>query len=375
MKPRKPSRERIARHKPIPRDSGMPIIARVALAVAVVGLGGVVLFAGQGGLKTIVTGIGSAFTGFVDTVTATPSPSPSPQIALTVPSLVAPEEPYTNQPTVDITGSVPLQFLGQDGLLVRLYVTPKDGQPSYVVEQSVVDRASFVFAGIELVEGPQEFTATLATSDENESDPSAPISFILDQAKPKITISSPKDNAIVNGKTATLKGKTQGRSTLLAHNTRNGATASSTAAADGTFEFPIALGAGSNPITIAATDPAGNEGAATLTIRKGSGKLAAALKASRYQFSRKSLPDPITLTLTVTDPDGRPVKGADVTFTLSVPGLETIVSDGTTDGNGRATLKTTIPKGAATGTGPITALVDAGDLGTVTARHAITITK
>ncbi len=353
----------------------MPMIARVALALAVVGLGAIVLFAGQGGFKTVAASIGSAFTGFVDKVTATPSPSASPFLALTIPSLVAPEEPYTNQATVDITGTVPLQFLGQAGLLVRLYVTPKDGERAFVVEQSVVDRAAFVFAGVELVDGSQEFAATLATSDANESDPSAPITFVLDKAKPKITITSPKNKAIVNGKTATLKGKTQGRSTILARNTSNNATASTIAAADGTFEFPIALGAGTNAITIGATDPAGNEGEAALTLRKGSGKLAASLKANRYQFSRKTLPDPITMSVTVTDPNGRAVKGAAITFTLSVPGIETIVAEGTTDGNGRASYKTTIPKGSATGTGALTALVDAGELGTITARNAISITK
>jgi hypothetical protein len=353
----------------------MPTIFRVGFALAVVGLGAVVLFAGQGGLTTLASGITSAFSGFVEKVTATPSPSPSPVLALTVPTLDVPEEPYTNAATVDITGSVPLQFLGQEGLTVRLYVTPKDGEPSFVADQPITDRASFVFAGIELAEGSQAFTATLATSDTNESDPSAAATFILDQAKPKITISSPKNNAIVNGRTATIKGKTQGRSTIIARNARNAATANTVAAAEGTFEFPIAIGAGTNAITITVTDPAGNDNEATLAIRKGSGKLSASLRANRYQFSRKDLPDPITLSVTVTNPDGRAVKDAKVTFTLSIPGLETIVSDGTTDADGRASFKSTIPKGAAVGGGTIAALVDAGDLGTTTDRTAITITK
>jgi hypothetical protein len=376
VKPRKPARERITKHRPIPRDSGMPMIARIALAIAVVALGGVVLFAGQGGLKTVVTGVTAAFTGFVDKVTATPSPSPTTAaIPLTVPTLDAPVEPYTNQPAVDVTGSIPLQFLGQEGIIVRLYVTPPEGETTFVAEQPIADRASFVFAGVELVDGPQEFTATLATSDENESDPSAPITFVLDQSKPKITISSPKNKAIVNGKTATLKGKTQGRSTLLARNGGNGATATATAEPDGTFMLVIAIEGGSNAITVTATDPAGNEGEAKITIRRGSGKLTATLRANRYEFSRRDLPDPITMTVTVTNPDGRPVDDADVTFTLSVPGLETVVSDATTDSKGKATFKTTIPRGASRGSGTITALVDAGDLGNVTARHAITIVR
>jgi hypothetical protein len=353
----------------------MPMIGRVGLALAVVALGAVVLFAGQGGLTTVAAGIASAFTGFVDKVTATPSPSPSPVIALTAPTLDAPDEPYTNQDAVDITGSIPLQFVGQDGLVVRLYVTPKDGDRSYVAEQPVAERASFVFAGIELVEGSQLFSATLAAAEGSESDDSTPVTFVLDKSKPKITITSPKSNAIVNGTTTTIKGKTQGRSTIIARNARNGATASVTAAPDGAFEFRIAIGNGSNSVTISATDPAGNENEAKLTIRKGSGKLSATLRANRYQFARKSLPEPITLTVSVTDPDGRAVKGADVTFTLSVPGIETIVADGTTDSNGRASFKSTIPKGAATGSGTIAALVDAGELGNVTARTAITITR
>jgi hypothetical protein len=375
VKPRTPSRERIARHKPIPRDSGMPMIARITLAVAVVALGAGVLYFGQGGLVTLATGVSSAFTGFVDKVTATPSPSASPFLELKTPSLDAPVEPYTNQTAVDITGSVPLQFLGQDGLLVRLYMQPKDGEASFVAEQPIADRASFVFAGIELVPGSQEFTATLATSDENESEPSATIAFVLDQAKPKITISSPKNNAIVNGRTATIKGKTQGRSTVIVRNARNSASATATAEPDGTFAIPIAIGAGTNAVTITATDPAGNEATAKLNLRKGSGKLTVNLRANRYQFSRRALPDPITLYVTVTDPNGKPVKSADVTFTLSVPGVETIVDEGRTDANGKASFKATIPKGATVGGGTIAALVDADELGTVTDRTAISIIR
>jgi hypothetical protein len=375
VKPRAPSRERIAKHRPIPRDSGMPIVGRAILAALVVAIGAGVLYFGQGGLTTLATGVSSAFTGFVDKVTSTPSPSVAPTIELTVPSLDAPEEPYTNQPAVDITGTIPLQFLGEDGLNVRLYVKPKDAESTFVAEQPISDRATFVFPSVALVNGSQEFTATLATSDENESDESATVTFILDEAKPKISISSPKKNAIINGRNAILKGKTQGRSTIIVRNDRNGASASATAAPDGTFEIPIAIGTGSNAITVGVTDPAGNEAEATLTVRKGSGKLSASIRASRYQFSRRDLPDPITISVTVTDPDGRAVKNAEVTFTLSVPGLEAIVADDRTDANGKASFRTTIPKGASTGGGQIAALVDAGDLGQVTDRTAITISR
>ena len=48
------------------------------------------------------------------------------------------------------------------------------------------------------------------------------VRYVLDQAPPKITITSPKDGAVVNGKAVELKGKTQARTTLLARNDANG---------------------------------------------------------------------------------------------------------------------------------------------------------
>ena len=75
---------------------------------------------------------------------------------------------------------------------------------------------------------------------------------------------------------------------------------------------------------INATDPAGNESSAELTVRRGNGKMTVALEASDYTISRRALPQSIRLTATVTDPDGRPLAGADVTFTLSIPGIRTV---------------------------------------------------
>ena len=48
------------------------------------------------------------------------------------------------------------------------------------------------------------------------------------------------------------------------------------------------LGTGSNKIQVTATDPAGNVNAATVTVRRGTGKLTASLSASIYQIRRTS---------------------------------------------------------------------------------------
>ena len=69
----------------------------------------------------------------------------------------------------------------------------------------------------------------------------------------------------------------------------------------------------------------------SLKVKRGSGKLTAKLTASTYQIKRSRLPEPITLTATVTDPDGKPLADADVTFTLSIPGIPTVTIDGKTE--------------------------------------------
>ena len=112
-----------------------------------------------------------------------------------------------------------------------------------------------------------------------------------------------------------------------------------------------------------------------LTVKRGAGKLAVALSASDYQIKRSQLPEPVTLFATVTDPDGQPLAGAAVTFTLSMPGIPTVTIDGSTDAQGKASFKTTIPKGAAVGQGSATVLVSTDTFGSTQDFTVITITK
>jgi hypothetical protein len=78
---------------------------------------------------------------------------------------------------------------------------------------------------------------------------------------------------------------------------------------------------------------------------------------------------------TATDPDGNPLKGADVTFTLSIPGIHTITQDARTGSNGRAEWQTTIPKGATVGQGSATVLVSSDSLGSTQDYTVITVVK
>ena len=99
------------------------------------------------------------------------------------------------------------------------------------------------------------------------------------------------------------------------------------------------------------------------------------LTASDYSISRRSLPEQIKLSATVTDPDGNPLAGADVTFTLSIRGIRTVTAETKTDANGKASYQTTIPKGADRGDGNATVLISSDQFGSTTDDIAITITK
>jgi hypothetical protein len=354
----------------------LPLIAQGLLAVAVVMLGAAVLWAGSGGIGPAVASLAGAFGGAFDRVTATPSPTASAvEPVAGAPLIAAPEEPYTNLDTVDVSVSVPTDVAGRAGFTVRLWVTVPDEPTTLVGQAAVGPTSTVVLAGVPLAAGRNDFQATIL-SPAGESDPSPVVYWVLDQAPPKVTISSPKDGAAVNGDAVTIQGKTQGRSSIVAHNEANGATATATASEDGTFEAVIPIAAGTNGITVTATDPARNANSIVVTVRRGSGRLTASVAATSYRFSIAKLPISVEFVVTVTDPDGRPLGGATALFTVTVPGLEAIVSSElVTAGDGTAVFRTRIASGAMVGTGLVSVLVTDAQHGTATDRQVLTIVK
>ena len=199
------------------------------------------------------------------------------------------------------------------------------------------------------------------------------VRHVLDILPPKVTITSPKENAKVNGSSVTITGKTQARTTVIARNAENDASISVVAGGDGTFELRLAIATGTNDIRLSAKDPAGNVSETALAVRRGSGKLTVGLGASDTTFRRSRLPDPIRLTAIVTDPDGEPIEGAAVTFTLSIPGIATITSEGLTNARGRIAFETSIPTSATKGQGLAAVLARTNQFGNVDDRVVITI--
>jgi hypothetical protein len=354
----------------------MPIIMRIGLLAGILALGAGVLYLGVGGLGFVAGGIGSTLGGFVSNVTSTPSPKVTAAAVADSPSLDQPTEPYTSDATIDLVVTVPTNLVGDASHRIRVYLTLPD-QPPTAIQDAPLAAGPKTVIPVQLTDGINDFSVTIIGpgGSKDESDPSAVVRYVLDTAPPKITVTSPKNNATVNGATVTIKGKTQARTTLLAHDDASGASVGVTAESDGTFTINLALSTGVNKITITGTDPAGNVAEAVLTVKRGSGKLSVTLGASTFVIKRSKLPEPVTLYATVTDPDGRALAGVDVTFTLSMPGIPTITNDLKTSAAGTASFQTTIPKGADIGQGSATVLVSTVTFGSTQDFTVISIVK
>jgi hypothetical protein len=349
---------------------------KALLAVSIVFLGGAILWvvSGQVGpaISSAVKGFGG-LVGQIGAVAGSPKPTEGPTIA-DAPSIEDPDQPYTNQDKMDITVNVPSAVTGLDGYTVRLYVTLADKDPQLIVEEPVGAVSVQVLAGVGLASGRNDMQAAIMGPG-GESERSAVTTWILDQSKPKVSVISPKNNAQVKKSVVTVKGKSQAGAEIRIQNAANGAISTAVTGKDNLWETTLAIADGSNAITVTATDPAGNENATKLTLRKGSGRVTASLTSSAYRFKSSKLPKTIKLTVAVTGPDGRRAAGATALFTISVPGLEAIVSgEVPTNNSGVASFTTTIPAGATPGGGLATVLVAIGD-GTVTDRQVLTITK
>jgi hypothetical protein len=352
----------------------MPLPARFVLVAAVAVLGGLMLYTATGGLARAVAAVADSVGGFVGNLSATPTPTHPVDAIADSPVIETPQEPYTNQPTVDLVVLVPPSVIGRSDARVRLYLSYPDKPRAKVAEATIGSAPRVIIPGVKLAVGANAFTATMFGV-AGESDPSPVVTFIFDNVKPKVTLTSPKNGATVNGPTVTLAGTTQGRSAILVRNDTSGLTSAGVAAADGTFSVTLALESGVNAITIEATDPAGNVGQLPISLRRGTGKLSARLSASVYTFSRSKLPDPLTLTVLVSDPDGTPLAGASVTFSLTISGIGPVTQDRVTDASGQAVFQTTVPRGASEGTGVAAVYVRATGIGTASAKTVITITK
>jgi hypothetical protein len=354
-----------------PQTTALPSAVKAGLALVVVAFGLVVLLNAPGVVGALFGGIGHAIGGVVDKLSQAAAPSPTDVVLPPAPALTVPTQPYTNQPTLDLTGTLPNSIAGQPGYTIRIYRKVGTAAPANVAEIPVGNSPTFTVPAVALAAGSDAFTATLVSA-AGESPPSVAVTYIFDRSKPKIVIASPAKNAVINGDTVTITGRTQAGSAISARNEANGVTAVATADNSGAFIVIVALAGGLNGVSVTATDPAGNTNSVVISVQRGTGKLTITLTASAYRFTSARV-NPITMSMLVLDLNGAPLAGATVTFALSVPGngIPPITNTLTTDANGIAVFKTTIPITVA-GKGEIAALVETTAYGQLTAQIPLT---
>jgi bacillopeptidase F len=88
------------------------------------------------------------------------------------------------------------------------------------------------------------------------------VKIILDQAKPELTITTPKEGFKTNQKAVTIEGKAT--DPYLAEVTINGQNANVTE--DGSYSLRVLLNNGENKFTVTAKDRAGNETSKEVTV-------------------------------------------------------------------------------------------------------------
>jgi hypothetical protein len=364
-------RSTVLRHERSKR--GLPLPARLVLGAAVAVLGVVVFAAATGGIGALVTVMNRSFSGFFDQILQTPAASPTDIIVSDSPLIQPPTEPYTNQATIDLDIGLPADVVGDPDASVRVYLALEGLSPTPIAEHPVAATPRMVVP-VNLTPGRNDFSATIVNGG-TESEPSPIVTFILDTDPPPIHINSPNEGATVNGDTVTIKGSTQGRSSIGARNDANGFSIVKTAESDGSFAINLPLENGPNAIKISITDPAGNRSEIVRNVVRGTGTLTATLSASSYRISAKKLPVTIQLAVLVTDPDGSPLDAASVTFSLTVPGIPPITFDTTTGADGRAAFSTTLPQSVTVGAGNATVLVTTTEFGTTSDRVGIAIVE
>lgn len=374
IKVKAPDRRRVRQHRGLnARRRRAPLATRTLLALSVVLLAGAALLAASGGIGPVLSTLAAGFGSAIGRLTATPVPTHLSGPPTESPRIATPLQPFTNQPSVDLNVTVPPEVVGDAGAKVRIYLALEGLQAVPIVDVPVGTTIRMVVP-FDLTPGRNDISATLFRGGQ-ESDHSPIITWFFDQDPPRITVTSPKDGAAIDRPIANLEGSTQAGTTLVALNTANSASINTVAARDGSFEITLPLAPGANAIEITGIDPAGNQGATSLTLIQGSTDMRVQLRSSLSRISVARHPSSLQLTVQVTDPSGNPLPGAHAFFTLQIPGLAPISNELVTAIDGRAIFTTLLVGTLSTGGGGATVFVTHDDYGESTDRVTLNFVK
>ena len=171
------------------------------------------------------------------------------------PTLSAPVTP-TNQAQLALAGNA------EAASNVKFFRQQADGSATQVGSAQADADGHFSIAGLSLAEGNNSFFATATDAAGNEGSPGAAVAVVLDTVPPLLTIAAPADQSFTNQPNAAVNGSAD---EPLATASVNGHPATVNGAAFDVAGIPLSEGA--NPLTVTATDLAGNSATAGLTLQ------------------------------------------------------------------------------------------------------------
>ncbi len=268
------------------------------------------------------------------------------------PTLVVPEQTLVTARTTDIGVAIPASVPRDDAYRLRLYING-----TVVRERRLPPRDSVTFRSVDLVRGQNAIRAAIV-GPAGESLHSAPVMITRDDVAPMLRVAEPAPDAHLHADRTLVRGRTEAGAEVTLTNAATADEVKVVGNNDGRFEATIALATGSNALTLVARDAVGNRRRVTLTIIREDGAASVRLTVSRESIELVELPASMSLSAFITDASGAPSDGADVTFSMSVPGQSTITFPTTSSAGVAVWNGVRLPReGALTGQGFATVLV------------------
>jgi hypothetical protein len=288
-------------------------------------------------------------------IPASPTPVPASELVadMAPPVLDAPAG-ITRGNAISISGHLGAELPASGQYKVRIYVNDEERSEVKLGRHD----ATFAVAGVPLDEGENTVSATVVGAGD-ETAQSLPVTVVRDGTAPRIDVTSPAAGSTVYGETMLLNGTTEAGAEVKVVDRTNGAQAATTAGSLGAFSLLVPLRMGGNALELSAVDEAGNSSQKTMSVSRAESQAAVALTLSRDSFDVATLPQAISMVAQVTGPNGMPLDGADITFSISPPGQTTVTHTTTTTDTGSASWSNypLTRDGARNGHGLVTVLV------------------
>jgi hypothetical protein len=315
---------------------------RIGAALALLALGGSIVLAGQ----ALDDGVDPA---------SRPSAGPSREPLPPAPVVGQPAQTLIAATTIDLDVQLAGGLAPRSAYRLRIYVNDE-----LVREQRLPRDEPALLTDVPLQPG-DNWISVAVWGPAGESLHSAAVHVVRDDEPPPIHVSAPTSRNVYT-RQVVLRGRTEAGARLIVRNPASDENYELDVGGDARFEIQLNLAMGENVITLRAIDAAGNRSRATVRLVRLESSAAVTLEARPATLKLEDLPATVTLQARITGLRGEPVDGAQVTFSISVPGQQTSTYQTTSHAGLAVWRGVRIPRdGAREGHGLATVMVVLGD--------------